>query len=243
MTASDLTQRERSIRRTMLNGRQAGRWALAALGVLALAAAWVWPLPSWSAHSFAGHMLQHLLTMNGGALLLALAGMPPLLARRVARPRSAATGSIHRPARVLALVTGLQVTLLYLWHLPAIYTATHGSEILTIAMQGSLFAIALAFWHFIAAQRIALWVRIACLLATGKLFCLLGAIYVFARRPLYGLTGGHMDALADQQLAGLLMVSACALIYVAAAISLFVAWIGAPHRPLPTARHAKAVAS
>ena len=73
------------------------------------------------------------------------------------------------------------------------------------------------------------WHRIFALLITAKLFCLLGAAFVFSRRTLYPAFGNPeawgLTALEDQQLAGLLMVSSCALIYVAAAIALFARWL------------------
>ena len=67
------------------------------------------------------------------------------------------------------------------------------------------------------------------MLITAKVFCLLGAVYVFSRRALHAGLGSPerwgLSALEDQQLAGLLMISSCAVVYVAAAIMLFARWL------------------
>jgi putative membrane protein len=71
------------------------------------------------------------------------------------------------------------------------------------------------------------WSALAALLVTGKLFCLLGVLLTFAPRAIYGqiallpLCFGIVSPrpiLHDQQLAGLLMLAACPVVYVTAAI-------------------------
>jgi putative membrane protein len=94
-------------------------------------------------------------------------------------------------------------------------------------MQLSLFASALWFWLAVIADRGAFrWRALFALLMTGKLFCLLGVLLVFAPRLLYGdQATGHSwhtpvtpHAFADQHLAGLLMLVVCPLTYVLAAV-------------------------
>ena len=200
---------------------------LLTLGAMAaLALAWAWPLPVLANDLISAHMAQHLLAMNGGAFLLALAW----LRLTGARPGFGARG--------LVVVTALQFCVLTLWHLPALFAATHHSAVLQPLMQATTFSVAFLFWRAIfAADDQPLWLRIACLLATAKLFCLAGAILVFSRRAIYAGIGDpvrwDMTALSDQQLAGLLMVSACTLIYVAAATGLFASWL-LRHRPSPS---------
>jgi putative membrane protein len=62
---------------------------------------------------------------------------------------------------------------------------------------------------------------------TAKLVCLLAAILIFAPRVLYGATGHLMHVgeqwsaaqeLSDQHIAGLLMIAACPLSYLVAAV-------------------------
>ncbi len=182
-------------------------------GAITLAVAWVWPLPGMASDLFSAHMLQHLLVMNVAAALIAMAF------------QRAAPG-----VQGLAAVTALQLAALWLWHMPAIFAVAHHHTVLHALMQISLFGAALLFWRAILGGRpLSVWPRIIALLITAKIFCLLGAVFVFSRRTLYPALGDPqqwgLTALEDQQLAGLLMVSSCALIYVAAAIALFSRWL------------------
>ncbi len=127
--------------------------------------------------------------------------------------------------------TTIQLILLWGWHSPPVLDAAIGSSALMAAMHISLALAAAGFWAAIidmpAAGR---WRSIFALLITGKLFCLLGVLLVFAPRALYGAMPLHGDGaamlspLADQQLAGLIMVVACPLTYVAAGIWIVARW-------------------
>lgn len=179
--------------------------------LIALALAWLWPFPALARDLFAAHMFQHLLVMNVGALLFAVT-----LSSRI--------------VMALPAVTVLQLAALWIWHMPAIFAVAHHSVILNVLMKVSLFGAAFLFWSAILGSRTQrVWHRIFAVLATAKIFCLLGAAFVFSRRTLYPAFGNPenwgMTALEDQQLAGLLMVSSCALIYVAAAVVLFARWL------------------
>jgi putative membrane protein len=84
---------------------------------------------------------------------------------------------------------------------------------------------AVVFWLSVCSARPAQWWQaIVALLVTGKLACLLGALLVFAPRPIY--SGHHGFDLADQQMAGLLMLAACPLSYVLAGIVVAVETLG-----------------
>ena len=196
--------------------RDSLRWGAFALlslviGVAALDAAPLGP--------FARHMAQHILTMSVVAPLAALA----LLAAAHQGTRLFASG---QPA-ALALATTSQLVLLWGWHAPgAIETALHATG-MHLLMQLSLSAAARWFWLEVLSDRgVFRWHALLALLVTGKLFCLLGVLLVFAPRVIYAArtsTHGHdaafaVDALADQHLAGLLMVIACPLTYVLAGV-------------------------
>ncbi len=80
------------------------------------------------------------------------------------------------------------------------------------------------WWALIAASE---WRALIALLLTGKLACLLGALLIFAPRDLYNLDGLVLalcttgpSSLADQQLAGLLMITACPLSYLVTGVAL-----------------------
>lgn len=187
--------------------------ALIAGALVTLAIAWLWPLRAMARDLFAAHMFQHLLVMNVAALLIAMALRPA-----------------KRRVPGLAPVTLLQLAALWLWHMPAIFAVAHHNAVLQGLMQVSLFGTALLFWRAVlGAPGHSVWRRIFAVLITAKVFCLLGAVFIFSRRTLYPTFGTPeswgLAALEDQQLAGLLMVSSCALIYVAAAIALFARWL------------------
>jgi putative membrane protein len=158
----------------------------------------------------------HILMMNVAAPALALA-----LGRMMSIPADSGAA--------LAAPTCLQIALLWLWHAPGVMSGAH-LPAAHAAMQASLFAAALWFWLAVWSQiGSARWRSLFALLVTGKLFCLLGALLVFAPRL---LDAGHApissDAatIEDQQIAGLLMLAACPLTYVLAGIVISARWIG-----------------
>jgi putative membrane protein len=115
--------------------------------------------------------------------------------------------------------TLLQLVLLWALHTPLAQTTAMSSPLASVFMHLSVFAAALWFWRSIAAAA-GQWQAIFALLLTGKLVCLLGALLIFAPRLLCAPAPeqGADLTLADQQLAGLLMVSGCSLSYVLAAV-------------------------
>jgi len=192
------------------------RWAASALAwlVLGLAALGAAPLGA-----FAHHMAQHILMMSAVAPLLALALL-------TAVPGRTGAFAFGKPV-ALALPTATQLVLLWAWHAPPVIDTVLHTTGMHLLMQASLAAAALWFWLEVFVDRSLFgWRALLALLMTGKLFCLLGVLLVFAPRALYpGLisTHGHgaafaVDALADQHLAGLLMVVACPLTYVLAGV-------------------------
>jgi putative membrane protein len=171
-------------------------------------------------NSLADHMAVHIVSMNLAAPLAAMAW------RALSVPaRPAAT-------HPLALATVFQILLLWGWHAPPVLQAALASPALHWLMQISVFAAALWFWACVfeatGARR---WRALFALLVTGKLFCLLGVLLVFAPRALYALDlAGHMHGAAgspleDQQLAGLLMIVACPLTYVLAGVVIAARWV------------------
>jgi putative membrane protein len=176
--------------------------------------------------NLAQHMAVHIGEMNLAA---------PLCAAAILRARTVAPKHGH-----LALATALQVVLLWGWHTPTVLIAAASSPALMAAMHLSLFAVAAWFWMAVMEHvRRGSWLPIAALLITGKLFCLLGVLLTFAPRPIYwqvafdpsGLATTMTEpVLADQQLAGLLMLAACPVVYVGAAIIVVRRWLAAADR-------------
>lgn len=153
----------------------------------------------------AAHMALHIALMNVLAPLAAV-----LFAARL--PGRLATD------KVLWSSATLQLALLWAWHVPVVERWAHASHGLHLAAYTALFLAAFVFWAaVIRGAGHARWQAVAALLLTGKLTCLLSALLVFAPRTLYG----GADAVApldDQQLAGLLMITACPLSYLVAAV-------------------------
>ena len=166
----------------------------------------------------ASHMATHILLMSALAPFLAVLWM------RFASAPVLATG------RALAVVTAAQLALLYAWHAPGASAYVERHPTAHLAMHASLLAAALLFWLGILGDTgVARWRGVAALAITGKLACLLGVLLVFAPRVLdtsaasWGATTETM--LADQRLAGLLMLAACPASYVLSGVWIASRWL------------------
>ena len=133
----------------------------------------------------------------------------------------------------------MQILALWFLHTPRFHAVAALDPAMNIAVHSALAGLALAFWVAVmsldAQQR---WHAPVALLLTVKLACLLAALLIFAPRLLY-TTIDHQAhvaniSLTDQQLAGLLMIVACPLSYVTAAVLITLDLIG-PREP-PKAR-------
>jgi putative membrane protein len=166
------------------------------------------------------HMAAHIASMSIAAPLLAR-----LLRGHLSTRWRTWSGS------TLWLATVIQMGLLLASHVPAIHHTAQSYSPALFGLHASLLLAALAFWLCIVeATSNARWHAMLALLVCGKLACLLGALLIFAPRVLLVSPGAghimhhgpadHMTALADQHLAGLLMVAACPLSYVLAAVVL-----------------------
>ncbi len=198
-----------------------------------------------AAGAVAGALLAMALVFEGGALSarmglhLALMNVAaPVLAIAITRVWPEKTGGWDR----LWAVAALQMFVLWAWHVPRLTAALEGA--LQAAFLLTLLAVATAFWlcatQSIAARR---WGAVGALLVTGKLACLLGALLLFAPRDLYALPALVFalcsvgpSSLEDQQLAGMMMLVACPLSYVMAAVVLTVDAVGARGADLSPSR-------
>jgi putative membrane protein len=195
-------------------------WAGGAVACLLLGG---FALTSAPLGALAHHMATHLLLMNAVAPLVALAVF--------AGARTPLPGLTSTRALLGAAV--VQLTLLWGWHAPPALALALSVPAVHAVMQISCFAAALWFWLAILADRSAMrWRALFALLLTGKLFCLLGVLIVFAPRLLYGEAVAHGlhvadrdTALADQHLAGLMMVAVCPLTYVLAGVVIAARWL------------------
>ena len=190
------------------HGRSDGRETLFFwLGWGTLVVAFVSPLCALSAALFSARVAHHVLLVAVAAPLLALANP---WRRRTALPLPGLWLFIHAAA-------------LWFWHAPIPYQAALASDGLYWLMQGSLLLSAFAFWASAFGNRSRAMAAPLLLLAAMMQMGLLGALITFAPRPLYA---AHflstepfgLSALADQQLAGLIMWAPGALPYLLAAL-------------------------
>ncbi|WP_326533406.1 cytochrome c oxidase assembly protein [Pseudorhodoferax sp.] len=190
-------------------------WPLAGWGLLVLAL--VSPLCRLAATLAWAHMAQLMLLLAGMALLA------------MASPRRA---HMPRPGPA-ALAHGV---LLWLWHVPGIYTAALQHATLHVLLLALLLGSAWWFWRAVLLAPPPLrGAALAALLATMAHTGLLGALLTFASQPLYplqaaGARAWGVEPLQDQQLAGLLMWVLGALGYLLAATALALRWF-APATP------------
>jgi len=184
------------------------------IGAVAVPAASLLALTAPSFGPLSLHMTVHIACMNVVA---------PLVALTLSRVEAAALRVWSTPL-LLWLATVLQLAILWAAHSPYVHHAQQAAPVAAIALHAVLFCVALVFWLSILGSSAHPWQAMLALLVSGKFACLLGALLTFAPRPLFTTHAGHHgDAaalLADQHLAGLLMIAACPLSYVLTAVVL-----------------------
>jgi len=166
----------------------------------------------------ASEMMNHILAMGVAA---------PMVAIFITRERR--MGGKPR----LAAATAAMIVTFTLWHAPAAMAASMSHPLAAAAMHVTMFGSSLWFWTEVIRQaRRSPWPAVAALLAAGKVFCLVAILMVFSRHAAFHAPGHKLGApdLADQQLAGLLMVVACPLVYVSASIAIVARWLLQPAR-------------
>jgi putative membrane protein len=230
-------------------GRGLSRRAVAsfAAGWLTMTAALVSPIAWVSQILFSVHMTQHTLLMLVAAPLLIFGH--PVLAwlwafGDCARARLAEPFRGPRVVRAWQIATAplcvflLQAAALWLWHIPSWYEgaladdAIHALEHLCFVLAGSLF-----WWAMVHGRygRRGYGLAVLYVFMTAIHSSALGALVTVAPSPWYGgyvrqAAVWHVDALADQQLAGLLMWVPAGVIFIVFGLALVAAWLGEAER-------------
>jgi cytochrome c oxidase assembly factor CtaG/cytochrome c2 len=197
------------------------RGAAFVAGWLALAAALISPLHAAGEALLSMHMVQHVILMAGAAPLLVWSMPVGTLVRGLPRALVApATGMmrhvapLRRRATRPATAIVLQMAVLWVWHMPAMYQASVRYATVHALQHSTLLIAALLYWASIplharahAHHRARVMTGIASLFATTLQMGALAALFTFSRLPWYDVyvTHGSAAALADQQLAGVLM--------------------------------------
>jgi putative membrane protein len=237
-------------------------------GLVVMAAALMSPLDALASTLFSGHMTQHLLLMVVAAPLLVyarptaalVAGLPEggrnLMRRsglRGPNAQSRLRGTAHALARpVVVWIIGALA--LWAWHMPSLYEAAVAHEPVHVLEHASFLAAALLFWSVVFAsgtrRGVPRPIAIVLVFASGVQSSALGAVLLFASTPLYsvhaeGARVWDVSPLSDQQLAGALMWSPPALLYIVVMGWLLVRWFdemepaSAPDRVLASAGEAR----
>jgi cytochrome c oxidase assembly factor CtaG/cytochrome c2 len=239
-------------------GKILGRWrALSFLtGIAVLLLALESPLDEVADDLFSAHMFQHMLLLLVIPPLL-VAGRPVItwlwafnLDARRAVVRGWTRAGLQSLFRVLMrpLVVWLLLTVaLCFWHLPGPYGWALQHEWVHDLEHLSFLALSLAFWTIVIepyGQRRALGYggTIVFVVSSGFVMSLIGAILTLAPHPLYAV---HLDtarygltALADQQLAGIIMWIPSNLVHIGALCAVFFAWFHADEQRAPRIRSA-----
>lgn len=214
-----------SFRRT--RSRPSLRPGLLLPGLLALACAWLSPLPRIDA--FSAHMSMHMLVVACAAPLLALgiAGGPFDPVRRC--------GPLFPPVPVSLI----ELAVIWIWHTPGLHLAARHSIAGLMAEQGSFLLCGLLIWLSCfggdpAHRAGRAGAGVAALLLTSMHMTFLGALIALAPRPLYAHKGAcaGLTVLEDQQLGGAVMLIFGGVVYLAGGLSL-VARIVSPATPQP----------
>ena len=204
-----------AIARGYSSNARAGWAAIALMFVI-----FVSPLCALASALFSARVFHHVLLIAAVAPLLAIAF--PM--RRIGSPP-------------LALLVGMHAVILWVWHAPEPYAWGLASVSAYWLMQGSLLGSAWLMWRAILAPAAQPGPALLALVATIAQMGLLGALIVFAPRPLYWVhlastAPWGLSPLADQQLAGLLMWVPALLPYLI--VGLRLAWSSL--RPFEPAR-------
>ena len=192
-------------------GRGRTRDARAGGGAIALLlVVFVSPLCALSSALFSARTLHH---------VVLIAGVAPLLAATFPQGR--------RAWPPLAALVVAHAVIVWLWHVPAAYAWGLATVPAYWLMQGSLLGSAWLMWRAILTPAAHPGPALIALVGTTAQMGLLGALIVFAPRPLYvvhlaSTTAWGLTPLADQQLAGLLMWVPAILPYFG--VGLWLAW-------------------
>lgn len=178
----------------------------AGLSAFLMMVIFVSPFCALTSALFSARVLHHVLLVS----LVA-----PLLARAIP--------AANLPVAPIALATLAKTVVLWLWHVPEIYVWGISSAATYWLMQTTLLLVSWVFWRSVFDPRSTSAAVLAGLLGTIAQMGLLGAILVFATKPLYLVhltttAAWGLSPLEDQQLAGLVMWAPSILPYLAFAI-------------------------
>lgn len=237
------------LRRTT-GGRQTIRtWQSVAFftGLASAAVALLSPLDRWSDILFSAHMAQHEVLMLLSAPLM-VAGRPFIATMwgLSSRARESVAAALRHPPLVRAWerLTGpvtvliLHAVILWVWHVPFLFEAALRSEPVHVIQHLGFFLTAALFWWALIHGRygrLGYGVGVLYVFATAMHTQILGALLTFGTRIWYPTHAARtvaagMNAVDDQQLAGVLMWIPFGVVFLFIGLALFAAWLGEAER-------------
>ncbi|MGE5073049.1 MAG: cytochrome c oxidase assembly protein [Anaerolineae bacterium] len=227
------------------------------VAILALVAALLSPLDALSGSLFSAHMVQHLLLMMLAAPLLVMSDFPlallwvlPAAQRRALGQGWNAAPLLTRSWRAVTSPAGawlLFALAMWLWHAPAFFQAALRHESIHTLEHLSFLLTAMLFWWVLLRQsgpgHVRYGAAVPYLFTTSLHSSILGALMTFTVQPWYpyyvrSSASWGLTALADQQLAGLIMWIPGGMVFAALTIGYFAAWLHSMDQRHPfSARH------
>lgn len=211
----------------------ASPWRIACFagGIVLLVATSVTPLDALSYHLLSAHLVQNVVLAEWAPLLL-VAGIPPALAARLGRVPVFRT--LVHPLVALPLWAGAY----FVWHLPAAYdTALEHALLLHLEHASYLAAGTLLWWPVLhdEPRRIGWGARAVYVLGAFLLASPVGLLLALLPEPIYdwyddGFERWDVSALADQQIAGVIMAGAETVVFFAVFAYSFFRFLGEEER-------------
>jgi putative membrane protein len=232
-------------------GRDRGiRWFEAASffsGMAILALGLLSPIGWLATILFSVHMTQHEILMLVGAPLLVLGRALHVFLWALPKHGRETIGRLTQQylfARVWrtmsspAVVFAIHGIVLWVWHVPAFFNAALASEVVHACQHVSFIATAALFWWSMVHGRygaIGYGVAIVYVFLTGLHSSLLGALITLSSRVWYvpyveSASLWDVNALDDQQLAGLIMWIPTGAVFIVFGLALLAAWLGASEK-------------
>jgi putative membrane protein len=222
------------------------------LGQLSLLIALVSPLDRLSDLLFSAHMVQHeillivappLIVWGRPVVALAWAFGPQRRARVMRALNSPGVSRLWRFVSAPLVILLLHGLVLWLWHIPSWFEGALRNEGVHAVQHASFFATAVVFWWGIVRGRYGrggYGLAAAFVFATAMHTSILGALLTVASRlwyPLYASRAAPwaIDAVQDQQLAGLIMWIPAGALLGLLSLGLFAAWLGEASRRVGSA--------
>lgn len=217
------------------------------LGWMAMLLAVAPPLDRAATLRFSSHMAQHELLMLIGAPLMIVGrpivpwlwALPDGWRRQVGPSRHVQSyATVWRWLTHPAVAWILHGAMIWTWHLPVLYEAAVQNEALHAFQHATFVATAVFFWWGLVYGRygrLAYGASVLFVFTTSMHTGVLGALFTFSQTPFYPLYEGRaaaqgIDALADQQLAGIYMWIPAGVVFMLFGLALMLSWLAESER-------------